>query len=268
MTIRFSGQSGGSTRAFDVDVLSWEAAVIAAGGAVSLARRILVDQTVYALKTAGDWDSIDDLMIYAAENQAQALVSLKLRLVGLPVNSPAFTADRCVLTDGVTQYVDTGFIPSTMATRMTGTDQMIGMYEVVELTGNNYGAGIFSSANASLRIRPRLSTALAAAANYAATTFTLAVSDSRGLSCAYRTPAPEFGAAKNGASIGTTAPAGNTTSLLSTSAFVGGVNNAGVLANPRATSCGYLVFGKAAVALSGSFYSTMQAHMGAIGGAV
>ena len=263
-TVLLSGAAGA-----DPATLAFVAAVVAAGGSVSAGRRALINQTIATLKASGDWNNIDDLMVYAAENQAQALVSWKLNLVGTPVNSPVFTADRCVITDGVTQYVDTGFAPSTMATRMTGTDQTIGVYEVTNLNTGSAAAGVTVTSSAGLRITPLLGANVQAEANYSVTTFaTTPANDGRGLSCAYRTGAPLYGAAKNGISLGTTSPAISTSSLMAGSVFIGGVNIGGALSTARATNCGFAVLGKSAVALSVSFYNTMQAHMTAIGGAV
>jgi hypothetical protein len=262
--------AGAASAGADPATLAFVAAVAAAGGSVSAGRRALINQTIDALKASGDWNNIDDLMVYAAENQAQALVSWKLNLVGAPVNSPVFTADRCLITDGVTQYVDTGFIPAAHATRMTGTDQAIGVYEVTNLSANSYAAGAVTTNFSGMRVNPRVATTASVQANFTTTALaTTPTSDGRGLTSAYRTPAPVYGGAKNCASLGTVTPANNAAGLVALNVFVGGVSGSGnVLQTARATNCGYLVLGRSAVALSGTFYSILQSHLSAIGGAV
>lgn len=93
----------------DASVVVWLAAVTAAGGAVSVGRVRLIDGLVKSLKDCGVWERLDRLWIFAAENQAQALIDL----VGLgratALNEPSFIADLGYAFDGSTQYIDTGF---------------------------------------------------------------------------------------------------------------------------------------------------------------
>lgn len=99
------------TRAFvpDVSVAFWLTAVAAAGGMVSADRVRLVDGLMKSLKGCGVWDRLDRLWVFAAENQAQALVDL----VGLGkatlVNEPSFIPDLGYVFDGSTQYIETNF---------------------------------------------------------------------------------------------------------------------------------------------------------------
>jgi len=99
------------TRGFvpDASVAIWLTAVATAGGAVSADRVRLIDGLVKSLKDCGVWDRLDRLWVFAAENQAQALIDLVGRGRATAVNEPSFIADLGYAFDGSTQYIDTGF---------------------------------------------------------------------------------------------------------------------------------------------------------------
>src|SRR5262245_30993505 len=98
----------------------WVANVVGAGGTVSSTRRDLVRTTIRDLRNHGDWQTADDISVYAAENAPQAWVSWKGHRRAIPVNSPTFVADRHYAFDGVSSYINTGFTPSLHAGVMTG----------------------------------------------------------------------------------------------------------------------------------------------------
>ena len=189
MPIAFLNRArGGGSRAFDVDVLSWRAAVVANGGSVSLARLIVVDQFVFAEKAAGNWALTDDYWVFWAENAIQALTSLKQRRLASAVNSPVFTPDRDYTFDAATNYVDTGFIPSTHAVAMTGNDHRLGVYERVNLDQSANAVGSSNTATRRMSLNPRSGAALNATLNNSGTSivFTLSSPDSRGLKAVSR----------------------------------------------------------------------------------
>ena len=197
-------------RAFDADTLAWEAQVIVNGGTVSLARRIIVDQFIFDLKSAGAWALTDDYWGFWAENAAQALTSLKQRRLATAVNAPTFTADRGYDFDGATQYINTGFVPSTHGVAMTGTDLHFGVYERSNVSSNSFH-GTWVSATRSLILNPRtLSNNISGQANAELITSGGLFTDSRGLTGVHKKDAT-IGIVKNGSVVQTATPTVGTT---------------------------------------------------------
>jgi hypothetical protein len=97
----------------DAATTAWVAAVVAAGGTVSSARKVLINNLIVGLKADGVWTKLDRLWILAAENEASALTDLVGDTLATAVSSPTFTADQGYAGDGVTSYIDTNFNPST-----------------------------------------------------------------------------------------------------------------------------------------------------------
>ena len=93
----------------DTSVAAWLTAVATAGGAVSADRVRSIHGLVTSLKDCGVWDRLDRLWVFAAENQAQALVDLVGLGQATAVNEPSFITDLGYAFDGSTQYIDTGF---------------------------------------------------------------------------------------------------------------------------------------------------------------
>ena len=265
---------GGSSRAFDAEVLAWRDAVILNGGSVSLSRLIIVDQFVFSERASGAWTLTDDYWALWAENAIQALTSLKQRRLATMVNSPSFTPDRGYAFNGTTQYVDTGFIPSTHAAVMTATSARIEAYERDNVATNTYAAGVADASNKRLTVSPRDGggTRVYGEANAAAATFVLSGADSRGLTAVSRNggTAADCVAYKNGVAITrATDPAGFGATLPVVSVFIGGFNAAGVLSNPRASSIGFVSCGAAlSVAQELAHYNAVQEFASAVGAQV
>jgi hypothetical protein len=247
----------------------WEAAVIANGGSVSLARRIIVDEFVYAEKAAGNWALTDDYHVFWAENSAQALTSLKRRILAVAYNVPTFTANRDFTTDGATSYIDTLFVPSTDAVSMTASSVHLEIYERTNLNTNTYAIGVTNTSNRQLAIRPRIAAGTTMSANSGGTTYTLPALTSLGLTQVGRN-GPLVGdiyGAKNGVDMVVSVPAGAVAITLPiNSIFIGGYNNVGVLAVPRPNSYGFASYG---AALNGTQrlarYAAVQAWATAVG---
>lgn len=278
MTIRFLGpiaQSG--ARAFDTDVLAWEASVITNGGSVSLARRIITDQFVFSEKSNGLWNLTDDYWVFWGENAPQALTSLKQRRLATAVNAPTFTADRDYTTDGITSYVDTNFIPSTHATLASANDLHFSNYirdtGAVSTTAHSSGASAASSR--ALRIRPRTSALRASLEILTGNTpsdYTLTVATSAGYLSGGRdaASAANYYNYKNGvALVVNNAPIAFGATLTNVSIFVGGYNAAGDLTGPRATSMGFMSFGRCLTAgQEATRYTNVQTFATSVGAQV
>lgn len=233
---------GGSYRAFDSDVVTWQSAVVANGGSVSLSRLIIVDQFVFAEKQAGNWALTDDYWGLWAENSAQALTSLKQRRLATTVNSPVFTADRGFQGDGATSYINTGFVPSSHSTAMGINSVRLTGYERTSAGGSGATAGLNATTNRAIHIR---SAGASVAANSSGlSTFTLA--STTGLIAVSRRAATltDVYSFKNGLSqtkTGDTSAIG--TSLPDQALYVGCLNNGGTAAIFRGTQIGFVSIG-------------------------
>lgn len=262
--------AGSSTRAFDADTLSWQSAVVANGGSVSLARLVIVDQFVFDEKASGAWALTDDYWGLWAENATQALTSLKQRRLATAVNAPTFTADRGYVFDGTTNYLDTGFIPSSHAVAMTATSARSAIYERTNVASSRYSLGVVVAGNRSLAIAPRISGVVtngnAMTSNIA---YDLPSADSRGLLSIGRNGSATPGH-KNGVVLaGTNTPTLSASGLPNLAIFVGGYNAAGVVTSPRACSVGFVCCGAAiSDAQNLAQYNAVQAFATSVGAQV
>lgn len=108
-----------SGRSFDAATTAWVAAVVSAGGTVSDARKVLVDDLIAGLKTDSIWTKLDRLWLFAAENAASALTDLVVPASATAVNTPTFTTDRGYAGDGATSYINLAFNPNTGSPNFT-----------------------------------------------------------------------------------------------------------------------------------------------------
>jgi hypothetical protein len=224
-------------------VALWATAVAANGGSVSTARLAIVSTFVVAEQASGAWYLTDDYMPLWGENAPQALTSLKQRRLAVAVNSPTFAADRGYAFNGTTQYLNTGFIPSTNGINCTGTNQRIGVYERTNVNSVGLSAGVLDAAGRNLTLNNRTGTTATARANGLTASFTLGTTDSRGLKAASRAGGSstvklfDRGVKLTDATVaaGTAAP--------TRAIYVGCYNNAGTAASFRASSVGFVVVG-------------------------
>ncbi|MFN3856539.1 MAG: hypothetical protein ACK4RV_02235 [Caulobacter sp.] len=209
-------------------------------------RAAIINRDIDRLKEAGLWSKIDALGLIAAETAQAARVDWKApSRVGTLGDAPTFTADRGYAFDGSNDYIDTGFIPSTHATPvtgMTGTSMLLGVYERTDVGATTRAAGAQTGATQNLIVTPRSGAGMISGALNSGQTGLGAVADSRGLTI-IETDGTNGRAVKNGVP-GT--PAALTTpgsSLPTHSIWLGGYNNAGSLAQPRASQLALWVAG-------------------------
>jgi hypothetical protein len=226
------------------EAAAWQAAVIANGGTVSAGRLAVVSSFIAAEKSAGTWALTDDYWGLWGENAPQALTSLKQLRLCTAVAAPTFTADRGYVFNGTTQYLDSGFVPSTHAVAMTGSNLRAAAYERTNVTTSTYvlGAG-GDDANSNVRFIPRTaSSTMQAALNSALTNHATGITDSRGYSAASRSGST-YATYKNGVSAGSGVPGTTGTTLTVRSIFIGATNSAGVAGTFRAASVGLIAVG-------------------------
>lgn len=182
----------------------WASAVHSRGGTVSDGRVALIRRLIVELKACGHWDATDDIAMLCGENPTQALTTLKQRRLMVVVNGPTFTVDRGYAFDGLSQYIDTGFVFVTHARAMAVGDLRLAVYERTNVasTGQGLGVGLSGGAegqlsllsrNGSNQLSPRLNTGVGTVAS---------ITDSRGLSAVSRAGAGStIKAWKNGATL-------------------------------------------------------------------
>lgn len=221
----------------------WKAAVIAAGGTVSAAQMLAVNSVEWALKASGAWSLMDDMAFLAAENSTQTLVSFKQLRTATQASTPVFTANRYVTFDGVDDAFKTGFIASTMAVAMTGSEMQLGTYECTNVASARNSGGVVVGTNQRLELYPRTG-----GSNYQGNANCADISDSgatdsTGMTSVFRTAAPLFGFRKNGVLVSNQVPASSGTSLPNTEIFIGARNNGGAVTNPRACKIAFWYVG-------------------------
>jgi len=249
----------------------WAGAVVQNGGTVSDGRLTLVTTLIGRLMACGSWWLTDDLWMLVAENEAQALTSLKQRRLGATTATPTFTADAGYAFNGTTQYIDTGFIASSHAIALTRTSSRIGVYERTNVAANTYAIGAINNSAVAWQLRPRNSgsTCLGNAGSQAAT-FTLPAADSRGMLTVSRNgfAAADVKGFKNGALIARAAdPGAYGLSLTIRSLLIGCYSNNGTPAGFRASTIGYACIGAALTDTlqEEADYAAVQAHMTSLG---
>lgn len=188
------------------------------------------------------------------------------------MNSPALTANRDYSFDGLTNYIDTGFVPLSHAVALSTDNARIAVYERTDVSAATSAIGTNSGAGRQLRIQPRNDRSGLGCSNTYVGTFTLPVADSRGYFAAARGgPSPaDANAYKNGVMLTRTIRPADVAALLPIhSVHIGASNNAGFASNPRASGIGLACIG---ASLSGAQelaqYTAVQAFATAVGAQV
>lgn len=239
-------RGGGLARAFDSDVLAWREQVVLNGGGVSLARLIIIDQFVFSEKASGAWALTDDYWGLWAENSAQALTSLKQKRLASTVNTPTYTADRDYTFDGTTNYINTGFVPSTHGVAYTGANQRLAAYERTNVSASAYAAGTRVGTSPAIGLIPRGSTSMTGVVNNTggSASFVLGVADSRGLKAVSRAGGTTALGYDRGVRLTdvTGLTIGGSTSP-SVPLFIGAYNSSNTPISLRAASIGFVAIG-------------------------
>ncbi len=257
--------------ALDPDAARWIAAVGPAN--VSQPRGFLISDTIRELKAAGVWADLDYLLVMTAENTASALVDWRARKTSAPqttvVTLPTFTTDRGYAFDGSTNYLSTGFTPSTDSVAATGTSFMLGVYERTNVASSTASIGAANGTNQAARLIPRTAgNVIATLLNAASVQPATSVSNSTGLTVT-TTDGVNANGYKNG-SLTALSPLALTTpgtDLTTYELYISAHNSSGTALNFRAATLGYAMFGRngwTAVQHS-QFYNIMQRYMTRLG---
>jgi hypothetical protein len=193
---------------------------------------------------AGCGTVLDGIYILATNTTATANLNLCGTSFGLTTSAaPTFSADHGYTGNGTTQFLDTGFNPSTAGGRSTLNSSSLGVYTltnrasnstvqagVADATAFSY-VGVFQGGNAAVDVNG----------------FTFspgsAVSASQGLTAGSRTVSGSIDSYKNASStsLGTITDA--STNLPNRSYYICGYNNAGTLTSPTSDQIAAAFFG-------------------------
>lgn len=247
----------------------WAAAVSSYGGTVSNARLQLVRVLIKAYKSCGWWDLMDDAALLVAENATQALTSLKLRRLMTATAAPTFTTDRGYAFNGTSQYIDTGFVPSTMAAKMANLNVRMSVYERTNVGANTTSFGC-TGAGGGMNMRARNASS-AFFANMGAGSQSLnsgSVTDSRGLIAGACVSGTTQNGHQNGVAMTPNTGLTPVNSALSAFSFyISANNNQGTAATFRAATIGYADWGAplSTTAQELAIYNALQTFMTAVG---
>jgi hypothetical protein len=249
--IEGGGQGGGGLPTFDADAALYFAAVVTAGGAaLTPGYKVAVNNFVLAEKTSVGgivpWNLTDDYWLLWGENATQALVSLKqLRTATIGGGAPVHTPGRDYTFAGSPDFINTGFVPSTHGINLTGSNQRLAVYERTNVGTSTDTMGAFTSGTVALRIQARSGTTLKGSLDCSLTSFTLGVSDSRGLKSVSRASGATTTMIAYDRGVRLTDATGLTvgSTLTANALYMGADNNAGSAATFRACSLGFACVG-------------------------
>lgn len=211
---------------FSDELLLWRDEVEANGGTVSITAMIVRDIFIYREKASGAWDLTDDYLLLWAENQPQALTSLKLRLLCLANASPLFSASVGYSFDGYSQYLEWPYVPSTDAVAMTTTNQRLSVYCLTNQSSTGAAIGTYTANGNAMSISPLRSDSRLGGAVNGSVFFPLDEADASGYSALSRSTTTTILGYKNGVRLEDQAVDG-TPNLSSYSFFLGARNFAG-----------------------------------------
>jgi hypothetical protein len=170
------------------------------------ARQTLIQTCVASLMTAGVWDKLDALHMFAAADSQAAKINWKNpgTFNATEVNAPTFAADQGFTGNGTTSYLDTGFNPTISGIPGGGNygqNSACGFgYEVVNV---GVSGAMIGNTSGSIQITGRGGTDLALGrVNNTATSISPASIDSVGLWSVTRSGAAAQELFKNAVSVG------------------------------------------------------------------
>lgn len=116
----------------------------------STSRQLLYDDLIRGLKTDGLFTLGDVFHIYAAHDAQAATLNIldPATFTAVPNNSPTFTVDVGFTTDGSTNFVDTGYSPTTVGNNYAQDSASFGFFcTVVDPVVNSVDGGWFDTTN-------------------------------------------------------------------------------------------------------------------------
>ncbi len=247
---------------------AWAAAVTTNGGSVSAARLALITTYINSMMACGAWNQLDDAIMLVAEDAPSALTSLKARRLATVTAAPTFAADTGYAFNGTSQFVDTGFVPSTMALAMKFSNIRMSIYERTNVATNTTSIGSTGTGGTiTLRARNASSQFAVNIGNTPAANFT-GITDSRGLLAASYPGSATTNAWQNGVALTTISGQSLVaTALNAFSFYIGARNSSGTADQFRASTVGYADFGApyANTGMELAAYNALNVFMTAVG---
>lgn len=153
---------------FDAELLAWRDAVVSIGGAAwrpSLQEMTRKNRLIHEHKQSGAWELIDDIWDGAAENELQALVTLKRRLLCVAHNDVQFLAGVGWVFDGYAHFIEWPFVPALHGRAMTATNQRLAALCLTNQPANDFALGSTDAVPVHHTLRPGSATTMSANLN-------------------------------------------------------------------------------------------------------
>lgn len=202
--------SSPASSVLDSATTAWVAAVVAAGGTVSVGRKTVVNNLITGLKADGTWVKLDRLWLFAAENSQSALIDLVALTEALPIGV-TFTLNRGYAGNGINQYIRTFFNAATQGVNWTVSSAHIAAWDNTDRAqGPDVVTGVQDDLSVS-DLMPFNGSGIVARINNGLSSYgTPANSTSRGFFIGQRNDGSETESFYNGVSRGLTSDVRNT----------------------------------------------------------
>ena len=112
----------------DTNATAWVNAVVAASGTVSAPQQTRVCNLIVAAKGHGYWTKLDRMWLLASENAAQAKIDIVNLATTTITGAPTFTASQGYSNFTTSDFIDTGYLPSSSSVHLTLNSVDIGYY--------------------------------------------------------------------------------------------------------------------------------------------
>jgi hypothetical protein len=116
-------------------------------------QKLLQNQLVIDLKSAGVWDKLDTFAVFATDGSSDfALIDWKRLTQYTAVNSPAFTTNQGFKGNGASSYIDTNYITSTAGNNYQTNNSSFGYwcYSLFSSGGSRINMGSRNSSSSGL----------------------------------------------------------------------------------------------------------------------
>lgn len=196
-------------------------------------RKDLYETLIADLKDGGLWDKLDLLYVLAAHDAQAARLNVKVpsTYALTAVAAPTFTADEGYQGNGSTQYLKTGFIPSTAGGVFVQDSAHIGMWSLTDVAGATVDIGGNDAAGTHrTNLLPRVTTGMIGRLNQTSSGAEVANASSLGHHVASRTSSTGTTLYARGSSLGN--GGGTSTGVLASELYLLGNNNAGTINAP------------------------------------
>lgn len=231
----------------------------------TLLRKTQINTLIGSLISAGVWGKLDGLyLMAAADSQAARLNWVQNAYNLIPVNSPAFTADRGYAGDGSTSYLNTNFVPATAGGHYAQDSAHLLVVDRTARAANNF-AQLGCIDAVSSHIRTRLTGDFFLGNVNEATNAVITNTNSDGRFITNRVDASTVRLYRNGSLLGTASVASN--GLNTHSFFICGVSSAsGTLFLPSSDQLSCAGFGASLSPSEAAAYdAALSTYLSAVG---